>query len=104
VALENDYRAYQDVLAVGVRILHPHAEVKTAELETLEEEIKRFEPQVLICDRPEPLDSGRWGAWLEISVDPTRPTKISAGEHSCEKTNPTMEELLAMIDEIEQYL
>ncbi len=104
VAFEGDYRAYRDMLAVGIRILRPCSEVETTDLEALEEEVKRFEPQVLICSQPKPADSGVWVAWVELSVDPTRPTKLSVGGRHFERTNPTLEELLGIIDEAEQLL
>ncbi len=104
MAFEGDYRAYRDVLAVGIRILRPRAEVETADLEALEEEVRRFEPQMLICSRPKPMDSGIWPAWVELSLEPTRPTKISIGGRYFERTNPALEELLGVIDEAEQLL
>jgi hypothetical protein len=104
VAFESDYRAYRDVLAAGIRILRPHSKVETAELETLDEEVKRFEPQVLICSLPEPVNSGGWAAWVELSKDLTRPTRISIGGHYSEWTNPTLEDLLGIIDKVEEFL
>ena len=104
MAFEGDYRAYRDVLAVGIRILRPHAEVQTVDLEALEEEVERFEPQVLICSRPEPIDSGDWLAWVYLPVDPSNPTKVSVGGRHFERTNLTLEELLVMIDEVEELL
>jgi hypothetical protein len=68
----------------------------------LEEEVARFGPQVLIGSRP--ADSGRWANWVEISVDPTGPTKVSVGGRYSERPNPTLEELLGIIDEIEQLI
>ena len=104
VVFEGDYRAYRDVLAAGILILRPHVEVEAADLEALEEEVARFKPQVLICSRPEPVDSGGLAAWLEISADPTCPAKVSVGGRYSERPNPTLEELLCIIDEVEQLL
>jgi hypothetical protein len=92
------------VLAVGIRILRPRVEVETADLEALGEEVAHFEPQVLICSRPEPVDPGGWAAWIEIPVDATRPAKVSVGGRYSELPNPTLEDLLGIIDEIEQLL
>ena len=104
VVFEDAYRAHRDLLAVGIRILRPHVEIETADLEALEEEVARFKPQVLICSRPEPVDSGGLAAWLEISADPTCPAKVSVGGRYSERPNPTLEELLCIIDEVEQLL
>ena len=104
MAFESDYRAYRDVLAVGIQILRPRWEVETADLEALEEKVKRFEPQVLICSLPEPVGSGEWAAWVELSVDPTRPTRVSVCGRYSEWANPTLEELLSKIDKVEQLL
>jgi hypothetical protein len=102
VALDDDYRAYQDVIAVGIRILQPDTEVETADLETLEEAVKRFQPQVVICDQPESAYSGGWAIWVELSENPSQPTKVSSSGHYIERTNPTLQELLSMVDEVQQ--
>jgi hypothetical protein len=104
VVFEGDYRAYRDVIAAGIRILRPRVEVETADLEALEEEVARFEPQVLICSRPKPVDSGVRPVWVELPMDPTQPTKVSVGGRFCERTNPTLEELLGIIDKVEQLI
>ena len=49
VALEDDYRAYRETIAAVLRVLRPHAEVKSTTLEALEDELERFDPQVVIC-------------------------------------------------------
>jgi hypothetical protein len=102
VSLESDYRAYRDVLAVGIRILRPRSEVEIADAQVLEEEVERFKPVMLICSRPKPVDSGVWPAWVELSVDPTQPTKASVGGRYFERINPALDELLGTIDEVEQ--
>ena len=43
-------------------------------------------------------------AWVELSVDPTRPSKICVGGRYSESTNPTLEVLLAVIDEVEELI
>ncbi len=40
MSLESDYRAYRDVLAVGIRILRPRIEVEIADSQVLEEEVE----------------------------------------------------------------
>ena len=101
VALEDDYRAYREVIAASIRILRPHAEVETAALEALEGELERFDPQVVICGGHEDVEVDSRPAWIELSLDPTQPTKISVGARYLERINPGVEALVEVIDELE---
>ena len=99
VCFENDYRAYRDMIATGIRILRPHAEVEIADPDALEEETTRFEPEVVVCGRPSAADSNDGPAWIELSLDPLRPSNIRVGNRRWESTNPALEELLGIIDD-----
>jgi hypothetical protein len=101
VALEDDYRVYRETIAVGLRVLRPDIEVETAPLEALEEELERFDPQVVICSAHEGVESVGILAWIELSLDSMKPTKIRVGERLIERPNPTLRELLELIDESE---
>ena len=101
MALEDDYRAYREVIAAGIRILRPHAEVETAALEALEVELDRFDPQLVICSGHKQVGSGGKPAWIELSLDPTQPTKISVGGRYLERINLGVEALVETIDELE---
>jgi hypothetical protein len=104
VAFEEDYRVYRDVIAAGIRILRPHAEVETASLEALGECIERFDPELVICGGHEAVDLGGRPAWVELSVDPTLLAKVNIGGRCSERTNPTLEVLVAVIDEVEELI
>lgn len=90
------------MIAATLRILRPEAEVESATLGALEEELERFDPQVVICSGPKKeVESGsRPLAWIVLSLDPTQPTKIIVGGRYLERTNPTVEALLKVIDEV----
>ena len=45
------------------------------------------------------MESDGTPAWIELSLDPTQPTKIRVGERYLERTNPTLSELVEIIDE-----
>jgi hypothetical protein len=102
VAFEDEYRAYRGTLAAAIRILYSHAEVEVVEPETLEEEVKRFKPEMVISSRPRIASSNSVSAWVELSLDYARPTKLHVGRRYSEVVNPTIEELFAIIDELEQ--
>ena len=102
VAIEDEYRAYREVIAAGLQALRSGTEVAAVGLDQLEAELARLNPGVVVCSRPGSLAEveGRL-AWIELSLNPTRPTKISLGGRRFESTNPTLETLLAVIDEAE---
>ncbi len=104
VAIEEDYRAYREVIASAVQVLRPRAEVETASLEALGEEVERFDPHLIICTQPNTVDPGGRIAWVELSADPIQPTKICVGGRYSERSNPTLEVLLAVIDEVEKLI
>jgi hypothetical protein len=104
VAFEEGYRAYREVIAAGIRILRPHAEVETSSLEALPEHIEHFDPQLVICGGHEAVDSGDRPAWVELSMDPLQPTRIWVGGRYSERTNPTVDVLLEVIDKVEELI
>ncbi len=104
VAFEDDYRAYREVIAAGIGVLRPRAEVRTANPDALEEELKRFKPHVVICDRPDAAAPNDVPAWIELPLDPLRPSRIHVGDRRWESTNPTLEVLLGVIDEVEELI
>ena len=102
VAFEDDYRVYREVIAAGISILRPHVEVETASLEALGERIEHFNPELVICGGHEATPSGGTAAWVEIPLDPLQPAKLWVGERYSERSNTTVEELVAVIDEVEE--
>lgn len=104
VALEDDYRAYRELIAAGIRVLRPHVEVTTSALDTLEEEIARLDPHVVVCSLPANMGPGDRVAWVELSIDPTRPTIICVGGRYSEVRNPVFEVLLGVVDETERLV
>lgn len=93
------------MIAAGLETLRPRAEVAAISLDQLEGELARLDPEVVVCSRPGGTteSEGRL-AWVELSLDPGRPTKIVFGERHSESTNPALEELLAVMDEAEGLL
>ena len=92
------------MIAAAIRVLRPHAEVDTTTLDTLRDEVERFDPDLVICSRSNTVDPGGRIAWVELSIDPTRPSRICVGGRYSELTNPTLEVLLAVIDEVEELI
>lgn len=102
VALEDDYRAYREVIAVSIRALRPHTEVTSTGLEQLEEELARLEPDVVISSLASRAGFGGRLAWVELSLDPARPSMVCVGGRYSEQINPGLEALLGVVDEAER--
>jgi hypothetical protein len=104
VALDDDYRAYREVIATGIRLVRPNIEVATTGVDALEEEVARLDPHVVICNLPATAGSGERVPWVELSLDPTRPSVVCIGESYSERSNPTLEALLQVIDEVDRTM
>jgi hypothetical protein len=104
VAFEEDYRIYQDVIAASVRLLRPRVKVESAELGALGDYIERFDPQLVISTHPNSVDPGGRPAWVELSLETFQPAKVCVGGRYSERTNPTLDMLLGVIDEVEELL
>ena len=102
IAIEDEYRAYREVIAAGIEALRPGVEVTSVGLDLLEGELARLDPQVVVCSGPEPTEKGGRHAWVELPLDPIRPMKIRRGERHSESSDPTLQGLLAVVDEAEQ--
>jgi hypothetical protein len=102
VAIEDEYRAYRQAISAGTGILRPSVEVSTAGLDILQEELAHLRPQLVVCSRSTPSYADGVHTWVELPVDPTQPMKVSRGGRSPEPCTPTLESLLAVIDETEE--
>ena len=101
VAYAEDYRAYGEVIAAGIRILRPQVEVATATPAEVEGEVGRFDPQVVVCGASAPADPGDVPAWVELPVEPQRPARVRVGDRRREAFGLRLEELLGIVDEAE---
>ncbi len=99
VALEDEYRAYREVLAAGFRILRPDVKVATTVPSDVEAERGRFDPQVVICSRAGAADTRDPTTWVDLSLDPSQPTVVRLGGRRFEHSNPTFDALLEIVDE-----
>jgi hypothetical protein len=102
VALEDDYRAYREVIAAGIRISYPRAEVATSTLDRLEDEVVRFNPHVVISSLPATAGHEHILGWVNLSLQPIPYARIRIGGHYSERSNISLEELLGFFDEVEQ--
>ena len=102
IAFEDEYRTYREFMASAVRTHRPHIEVVPAGLATLGEEVRRFDPHLVICSRPNTVEPGGSPAWVELPPNPERLAEFCIDGQSFKIANPALEELLQTIDETER--
>jgi hypothetical protein len=103
ISYDDEYRAFGEFMARTIRVCRPHLEVSVADDEDLLSEIARRVPELVICGRPEPAtEASASAAWIELPSDPSRPSKTRVGTRRTESQNPSLSELLAVVDETER--
>ena len=100
VSFEREYRVYMEAIASAIREFRPDVEVEVTDAGKLEAEVGRFDPQLVITSLPVPanLVNDHLGR-IELSPDTAHPSRFSVGERHWESTNPTLGEILSVVDE-----
>jgi hypothetical protein len=105
VSLEREYRVYMEAIAAAIREFRPDVEVTLAEGRSLEAEVERFDPHLIITSSltPENPADGQLTR-IELSPDTGQPSRFRVGERRWESTNPTLGEILPVVDETKRLL
>jgi len=104
VAIEDDYRAYQEIIAEAILSLRPRPEVRPAREEDLEEELASFNPDLVICGCSNAGYSKGRAAWVVLSTAVDQLMGICLGGQQRKSKAPVLIELLSIIDETEERL
>jgi hypothetical protein len=91
VAFEDQYRVYREVIGAGIRVLRPQVEVTTTDLDDLEAEVARLDPQVVICSQDRQASLPRGVTWAKVPI-----------ELGPQTSEVTLETLLVVIDGVEE--
>ena len=72
----------------------------------LEEELERFDPQLLISSPPLPenLVDEEVVARIELSPEPEQASRFRVGKRGWESTNPTLGEILPVVDQAKRLV
>ena len=102
LSFEKEYRVYGQAIAAAIQQFRPEVEVAIVDGEDLdeEEEAERFDPQLVITSPPvdeNPVDDRL--ARIELSPEPDQPSRFRVGDRQWETTNPTLGEILPVVDE-----
>ena len=101
VAFDDEYRAFREAIAGALSALRPGDEVEAAELGAIGERVAAFDPHLVISSLSGALDPAGRTAWVELSPEPDRPSRVCVGGRRSEARNPSISDLVAVAEEAE---
>jgi len=101
IAYEDSHRSYGEALAGAVRGLRPDIDLSLVQTRDFVPEVARFDPHLVICNRPGAVEPDGEIAWVGLSDEPGEPSVACVGGHCRSIQNPDLGDLLAVIDEAE---
>ena len=104
IAYEDSHRAYGEALERTIRGLRPSVEVSLVQARQLGVEMWRLDPHLVVSGKPNTVDPGGRAAWVTLSEEPEEPSEVCVGGTRKRMENPGMEELLAVLDEMEELM
>jgi hypothetical protein len=105
IAFEDAYRLYRQVIAGAIQAMRPRVEAATTGLSELETETRVFDPHLIISSLPCAVANLNGPlAWVQISPFPQQRTRIWIEERYREASNPSMEAILSVVDEVEKLV
>ena len=103
IAYEYKYRFYSEVLAKGITKHRPHLHVRPTGLKHFESELEVFDPHAVVSSQPlsniDPTNNR--AAWVELPAEPSSPADICLDGNHAKAYNPTLGELVSVLDEAE---
>lgn len=98
MAFEDEYRAYTEAITAALGTLRPGAEVVIVRRDELRDRLSELDPDLVLSDLPDP---GGVLAWLELPTEASRPSVLRLGDRLTEIFNPTLDDLLSIVDRTE---
>jgi hypothetical protein len=107
LVLGQEYRTYMEAMAAAIQEFRPDVELVavSGDAQDLEAETERLKPQLVICSPPapeNPVDDRL--ALIELSLDAEQPSSFRVGERHWHSANPTLGEILSVVDETKGLL
>lgn len=98
----NEPRAYQEAMTVAIEGMRPHIEVTPADPSTLDSDIARVSPHMVLCSRLTPALEGSALAWVLLYPEgESRAVVCIADERTDVERDLDLSELLSIIDRVE---
>jgi hypothetical protein len=101
ISYEESYLLYSYTLQRALSGLRPDAEVAVCRLAEIGEQVESFDPHLVVSSRKNTVDLGGRAAWYRLSPEPDEPSEACLGGRRSRRSNPSLQELLSFIDEVE---
>jgi hypothetical protein len=102
VLMANEPRAYREGIAAVISQLRPAVEVETVEPDALDDSIKRYVPDMVICSKATETLKGRVKVWVELYPENGAISVASIGGRRMEYTEIQLPDLLSIVDKAEE--
>ncbi len=98
---------YREALALAIHRERPHVEVMLAPPEALDGEVRRFRPHLMVRDDrdgapPEVLENAV--CWIEVLFSNGLDAKINLDGHTSTVKDICINDLLAVVDEVQKLI
>jgi hypothetical protein len=101
ICYEERYRTYSYVLERAIDGLRPETDVASCSLAEIGEQVKSFNPHLVVSSGKNTVDPGGRAAWYRLSPEPGKPSEACLSGRRSHRANPSLEDLLSFIDEVE---
>lgn len=104
ILVANEPRSYREVIAAAVQALRPHIEVILAAPDTLDREVSRLDPQLVVCSALTVAVQQQPLSWIMLYPEGKTESVISIAGKTTTVGDLEFDRLLALIDETERLV
>ena len=98
VLMANEPRAYREGIAAVISQLRPAVEIETVEPSALDDSIKRYSPDMVICSKATETLKSRVRVWVELYPENGAISVANIGGRRIEYTEIQLPDLLSIVD------
>ena len=98
VLLANEPRSYREAIAHVLRALRPGLEVDETDQASLDRELSRGVPQLVICSRASPAVRGSAPGWIELYTDEGPLSSVVIGDERSTVPEMELDDIIRIVD------
>jgi hypothetical protein len=98
VLLANEPRSYRQAIAQVLRTLRPDLAVEETEQASLDRELRRGVPELVICSHATPMVRGNAPAWVELYTDDGPLSFVVIGKERSTVPGIELDDILRIVD------